>query len=155
MLQKAETERELSQLSAGPAHEAVQIQRDARADNFWFIAVQALGKLYRRDYLIADHLTHMLLMEGLVLQMEARDRQLNTNIHRYGHREPLAYRELKQDAEEHRLVNSWIKDQDETFQFIAVRIHRAVTAYEHLKGADCPGWISRKASFLNIWKSYV
>ena len=28
-------------------------------DSFWFIAVQALAKLYRRDYLIADHLANL------------------------------------------------------------------------------------------------
>ena len=49
--------------------------------------MQALGKLLRRDYLIADHLAHMLIMEGLVLQMEMRDAKYGTNIHRYGYGE--------------------------------------------------------------------
>lgn len=60
-------------------------------DTFWFVAVQALGKLLRRDHLIAAHLAHMLLMETLVDQMVLRDKAKGTNHHRYGDAEELSY----------------------------------------------------------------
>lgn len=61
------------------------------AQPFWFIAVQALGKLLRRDYLIAAHLSHMLVMDTLVDQMVERDKMYHTNHHRWGYAEKLNY----------------------------------------------------------------
>lgn len=43
------------------------------------LSVMALGKLMRSDYLIADHLAHMLCMEVLVEQMVDRDVEKGTN----------------------------------------------------------------------------
>lgn len=126
-----------------------------KADNFWFVAVQALGKLYRRDYLIADHLVHMLLMETLVLQMEERDRRLNTNIHRYGGAEELAYRQVCLETQEAAAVNRWGEGQDETFRFIAQNLFRAICTYDWLKKEENPDWAERRSIFLRIWEEYA
>lgn len=125
-----------------------------KADNFWFIAVQALGKLYRRDYLIADHLVHMLLMETLVLQMEERDRRLNTNIHRYGGAEALVYRQAGLETQEAAAVKKWVEGQDETFRFIAGHLFQAIFAYDLLKKEENPNWRERRGAFLRIWQEY-
>ena len=37
-------------------------------NRFWFVQIQALGKLYRKDFLISDHLANMNLNETLVQQ---------------------------------------------------------------------------------------
>lgn len=129
-------------------------REEEKADNFWFIAVQALGKLYRRDYLIADHLVHMLLMETLVLQMEERDRRLNTNIHRYGGAEALVYRQAGLETQEAEAVKKWVEEQDETFRFIAQNLFQAIFAYDLLKKGENPGWMERKSAFLRLWKEY-
>lgn len=66
-----------------------------KADAFWFMQIQALGKLYRGDYLIADHIANMQINETLVAQMVMRDDQYGTNIHRYGHGEELDYQNVE------------------------------------------------------------
>ena len=53
-----------------------------RADAFWFVQVQALGKLLRGDYLIAAHLANCQVNETLVMQMRQRDDATGTNVHR-------------------------------------------------------------------------
>ena len=62
------------------------------ADNinrFWFVQIQALGKLYRKDYLISSHLANMNCNETLVMQMVLRDLKHGTNHHRYGYAEEI------------------------------------------------------------------
>lgn len=41
-------------------------------NRFRFIQIQALGKLYRKDYLISSHLANMNCNETLVMQMVLR-----------------------------------------------------------------------------------
>ncbi|OPJ57342.1 hypothetical protein [Clostridium oryzae] len=38
-----------------------------KVNDFLFIAIQALGKLMRKDYLISAHLSHRLIQESLAL----------------------------------------------------------------------------------------
>ena len=54
-------------------------------NRFWFIEVQALGKLYRKDHLISAHLSNMNCNDTLVMQMIMRDQEHSTNHHRYGY----------------------------------------------------------------------
>ncbi len=65
-----------------------------KADSFWFVEIQALAKLLRGDYLIADHLANIQINETLVAQMIERDNNYGTNFHRYGYREILDYKEV-------------------------------------------------------------
>ena len=87
-------------------------------DSFWFIAIQALGKLLRRDYLIAAHLTHMLIMEGLVVQMTERDQLYHTNFHRYGYAEKLIYRDVDIEKYQH-----FMRAGEDDFNHIARNLH--------------------------------
>lgn len=106
-------------------------------DTFWFIAVQAVGKLLRRDYLIAAHLSHMLLMETLVDQMVQRDKERGTNHHRYGYGEALAYREKDLSVCADLLAG------DDTHAYIAEQIVRASMCRE---GTE---------TLFAIWRSYL
>ncbi|MCL2188549.1 MAG: hypothetical protein FWC16_06545 [Defluviitaleaceae bacterium] len=56
-------------------------------DRFWFIASLALVRLGREDYLMASHLALELCQLVLVMQMVLRDKEKNTNIHRFGDKE--------------------------------------------------------------------
>jgi len=56
---------------------------------FWFIAVTALMKLGRGDYLLAAHLALELWQSVIVMQMLERDERKGTNIHRFGDREAV------------------------------------------------------------------
>ena len=58
---------------------------------FWFVQIQALAKLYRKDYLISAHLANMNCNEILVMQMVLRDLKYGTNHHRYGYAEEAEY----------------------------------------------------------------
>jgi len=51
-------------------------------ENFWHKANNAIIKVMRNDLIIAHHLTLDLARDSLVLQMNLRDKKLNTNIHR-------------------------------------------------------------------------
>ena len=106
-------------------------------DTFWFVAVQAIGKLLRRDYLIAAHLSHMLLMETLVDQMVQRDAERGTNHHRYGYSEPLAYREVD--------IAPWadLLAGDDTYAHIAEQLVRAALCRP---GAE---------TYFAIWRNYL
>ena len=53
-------------------------------NRFWFVQIQALAKLYRRDYLISSHLANVNCNETLVMQMVMRDLERGTTHHRYG-----------------------------------------------------------------------
>ena len=75
------------------------------ADNinrFWFIQIQALGKLYRKDYLISCHLANMNCNETLVMQMVLRDLKYGTNHHRYPNEkiEPFKVERINEVLEE-------------------------------------------------------
>jgi len=107
------------------------------ADSFWFVAVQALGKLLRRDYLISAHLSHMLLMETLVTQMMQRDEMYQTNHHRYGYAEPLAYRQVDVSP------CADLLEGDETYACIAEQLIRAALCRE---GSE---------KFFAIWRQYL
>ena len=60
-------------------------------NRFWFMQLQALGKLYRKDFLIGSHIAHMNLNETLVQQMVLRDMKYGTNHHRYGYEDEMIY----------------------------------------------------------------
>ena len=122
----------------------------AQADSFWFIAVQALGKLYRRDFLIADHLTHMLINETLVVQMVDRDNQHDTNIHRYGYAEELEYQKKPSAACPYEGNN----DRPTTFYHIADKLFAATAAYDRLVPILNPAYESRQSWFYEIWRTY-
>ena len=118
-------------------------------DAFWFIAVQALGKLLRRDYLIADHLAHMLIMEGLVLQMEMRDAKYGTNIHRYGYGEVPAYQNTDTEA------FAFLFDKTEPAgRRTAENLCRAALTYNALTGRDSSNE-SRREIFFALWNCYL
>lgn len=118
-------------------------------DDFWFIAVQALGKLLRRDYLIADHLAHMLIMEGLVLQMEMRDAKYGTNIHRYGYGEVPAYQNTNTEA------FAFLFDKMEPAgRQTAENLCRAALTYNALTGRDSSNE-SRREIFFALWNCYL
>lgn len=121
----------------------------AVCDAFWFIAVQALGKLLRRDYLIADHLAHMLIMEGLVLQMEARDVRYGTNIHRYGYGEVPAYQNTDIEA------FAFLFDKIEPAgRRTAENLCRAALTYDTLTGRDSSKQ-SKHEIFFALWNCYL
>ena len=118
-------------------------------DAFWFIAVQALGKLLRRDYLIADHLAHMLIMEGLVLQMEMRDAKYGTNIHRYGYGEVPAYQNTNTEA------FAFLFDKMEPAgRQTEENLCRAALTYNALTGRDSSNE-SRREIFFALWNCYL
>ena len=56
---------------------------------FWFIAYMAIIKIGRKDYLIASHLALELCQLIIVLQMLERDKNKNTNFHRFGKQEDV------------------------------------------------------------------
>jgi len=66
-----------------------------KVDEFWFVLIQALGKLYRKDYLISSHLANVCINETLVQQMILRDNEYGINHHRYGYSEELIYRKYE------------------------------------------------------------
>lgn len=93
-------------------------------NNFWLVQIQALGKLYRKDYLISSHLANVNINETLVQQMVLRDLEYHTNHHRYGYREDLIY---------HKYIDRCpFSDVDNTFDEIAKRLYAAAFAYDEL-----------------------
>lgn len=121
-----------------------------KVEKFWATAVHALGKLMRKDYLIADHLSHMLLMEGLVIQMEMRDNLYKTTIHRYGYSEELAY--LKVDLQDAQI---FMVEGDEIYNRIAEQLYRAAVSYDLLVQQSNKTYKSCLDAFLEIWKAYI
>ncbi len=119
------------------------------ANSFWFTTIHALTKLFRNDYLIADHLTHMLLMEGLVLQMKTRDNTYQTNFHRYGYSESLEYLQIDIAPYE----KYWNK-KDTTFSHIAQNLCRAVLAYDELVDNASPEYQKKCDQFFTLWEGY-
>lgn len=115
-------------------------------NRFWFIQIQALGKLYRKDFLIGDHLANINLNETLVMQMVLRDLQYGTNHHRYGYEEELAYLKYR---------GKWpIHTENERFQMIADKIYCAALACDELAGKFYPNHKNRSSEFFEIWKCY-
>jgi hypothetical protein len=121
-----------------------------KANSFWFISIQALSKLLRHDYLISDHLTHMLIMEGLVLQMIDRDNQYQTNFHRYGYKEQLSYRNVDIMA-----LEKYLSNHDDTYNHIVQNLCKAVLCYDNLVAELNPLYQKRSELFFNIWDSYL
>jgi hypothetical protein len=121
-----------------------------RINNFWFVAIQALGKLMRKDYLIASHLAHMLIQEGLVLQMIIRDNEKNTNFHRFGYEEELEYLTILNQEN-----ISFANTPDDNFNYIARLLYSAVKSYDNLRpflGDNL--YKSRLENYLEIWSCY-
>jgi hypothetical protein len=121
-----------------------------KADWFWFVAIQALGKLMRKDYLISSHLAHTLIMEVLVVQMVMRDNQYNTNFHRYGYSEKLEYLEVDVIG-----ANEFKVSRDETYNHIVELLYQAIMSYDKMILQLNSNYISRCEIFLEIWKSYI
>jgi hypothetical protein len=115
-------------------------------NRFWFIEVQALGKLYRRDYLISAHLSNMNCNDTLVMQMIMRDLEHKTSHHRYGYSEQLEYVE--------NLGKMPYKTDDETFNRIADHIYAAALAYDKLVTNFYPQYKCRSDELLAIWDEY-
>lgn len=115
-------------------------------NSFWFIQIQALGKLYRKDYLIADHLANMNLNETLVQQMVLRDIKYGTNIHRYGHEEELVYLKYQDKCP--------LQTENDTFNLIADKLYCAALTYDALTKYFYPDYESRTSDFWKIWKCY-
>lgn len=117
-----------------------------KVDEFWFVIVQALGKLYRKDYLISSHLANVCINETLVQQMVLRDIEHGTNHHRYGYSEKLTYREFEG---QNRFVTG-----DETFDMIAGKLYAAALAYDELSKQFYPDYETRSGILFEIWTCY-
>ena len=113
---------------------------------FWFVQVQALGKLYRRDYLIGAHLANMNCNETLVMQMVLRDLKYGTNHHRYGYAEESEY--VKD------LGKVPYAGGDATFDRIADRLYAAALAYDRLTKELYPEYRDNSEDFFAIWNWY-
>ena len=125
-------------------------ENEIKSYNFWFVAINALGKLMRKDYLISSHLAHMLIMEGLVIQMQLRDKEYETNIHRYGYAENLEYLEIFDKG-----VFGVANTEDHTYNYITQMIYSALVTYEKLMPKLDKGYRCQLSNFLEIWHSYV
>lgn len=117
------------------------------ADGFWFVQIQALAKLYRDDYLIADHLANLNINETLVLQMMLRDKKYKTNFHRYGYGEELQYLQ----NQEHKCP--YVR-KDGIFNMIAEKLYRASAAYDQLAKQMNSQYTERREYFSEIWMCY-
>ena len=118
----------------------------ANINRFWFIQIQALGKLYRKDHLISCHLANMNCNDTLVMQMILRDKEYGTNHHRYGHSEEIEY--LKD------LGKTPYRSDDPAFNSIADKIYAAAKAYDRLAKNFYPGYQDRSGDFLAVWDWY-
>ena len=117
------------------------------AERFWFVQVQALGKLFRRDYLIADHLAHMNLNETLVQQMVLRDQKKGTNHHRYGDGEERIYEKY--------LSVCPLCTGDDSHDRIAKKLYAAAVAFDELMLHFEPAWEARTPLFAELWRCYA
>ena len=115
-------------------------------NRFWFVQIQALGKLYRKDYLISSHLANMNCNETLVMQMVLRDLKYGTNHHRYGYSEELEYVKY--------LGKSPYKTGDTTFNRISEHIYAAAFAYDKLAKGFYPEYKERSSILFEIWDYY-
>ncbi|MBQ8878764.1 MAG: hypothetical protein IJ029_08560 [Lachnospiraceae bacterium] len=117
-----------------------------KVDEFWFVLIQALGKLYRKDYLISSHLANMCINETLVQQMILRDIKFGTNHHRYGYSEKLTYRKYEGQ-------NMFVTG-EETFDMIAGKLYAAALAYDDLTKVFYPDYETRSKILFDIWECY-
>lgn len=117
-----------------------------KVDEFWFVMVQALGKLYRKDYLISAHLANINVNETLVQQMILRDMKYGINHHRYGYCEELCYRKFESE-------NPFLTG-DETFDIIAGKLYSAARAYDELAKKFYPEYEPRSEVLFDIWRGY-
>ena len=115
-------------------------------NRFWFVQVQALGKLYRKDYLISSHLANMNCNDTLVMQMILRDIKYGTNHHRYGYSEELEY--IKE------LGKVPYRTDDPTFNRIADHLYAAAISYDRLAKNFYPEYQNRSDDFFAIWDCY-
>lgn len=115
-------------------------------NRFWFIEVQALGKLYRKDHLISAHLANMNCNDTLVMQMIMRDQEYSTSHHRYGHSEQLEY--VKE------LGKMPYKFENETSNRIADHLYASALAYDRLVTHFYPGYQGRSGEFFAVWDAY-
>ena len=115
-------------------------------NRFWFVQIQALGKLYRDDFLISSHLANMNINETLAQQMVLRDIKYGTNHHRYGYREELNFKKYMGQCP--------YKSGDETFDYIADRIYSAALAYDELTASFYDDYETRSKYFFAIWKCH-
>lgn len=115
-------------------------------DRFWFIQIQALGKLYRNDFLISSHLANMNINETLVMQMILRDLKYSTNHHRYGYKEELTYSKYAAQCP--------YKSENATFNCIADRLYSAALAYDELVSLFYDDYEARSGDFFDIWECY-
>lgn len=115
-------------------------------NRFWFIQIQALGKLYRKDYLISSHLANMNCNDTLVMQMVMRDLKHGTSHHRYGYAEEIEY--IKD------LGKTPYKNVDETFDRISDHLYAAALTYDKLAKMFYPNYQERSAVFFDIWDWY-
>ena len=118
----------------------------ANIRRFWFVQVQALAKLYRKDYLIGAHLANMNCNETLVMQMVLRDLKYGTNYHRYGYAEEAEY--VKE------LGRMPYRNGDAKFLRIADQLWAAALAYDRLAAEFYPGYKEQSADFFAIWECY-
>ncbi|MBR6019112.1 MAG: hypothetical protein IK055_02715 [Lachnospiraceae bacterium] len=113
---------------------------------FWFVQIQALAKLYRRDYLIGAHLANMNCNETLVMQMVLRDLKYRTNHHRYGYSEESEY--VKD------LGRMPYQSVDATFDRIADQLYAAALTYDRLVKEFYPEYRDNSEDFFEIWDWY-
>lgn len=115
-------------------------------DRFWFVQVQALGKLYRNDFLISGHLANMNINETLVQQMVLRDLKYHTNHHRYGYQEEFIYSKYRGQCP--------YQSGNSTFDSIADRIYSAALAYDEVASYFYDNYEPRSKYFFDIWNCY-
>ena len=115
-------------------------------DRFWFVQIQALGKLYRNDFLISSHLANMNINETLVQQMILRDLTYHTNHHRYGYKEELTYAKY--------MVQCPYRSGNGTFDAIAARIYAAALSCDELTQRFYADHEPRSKYFFEIWDYY-
>ena len=113
---------------------------------FWFIQIQALGKLYRKDYLISSHLANMDSNDTLTMQMVMRDLEYGTSHHRYGYSEETEYTKD--------FGKNPYKTGDPTFDRIAGQLYSNALAYDRLIKNFYPGIEDGSDTFFAIWDCY-
>ena len=113
---------------------------------FWFVQIQALGKLYRNDFLISSHLANSNINETFVQQMVLRDLKYHTNHHRYGYKEELVYLNYMGQCP--------YQTENIVFNKIADQIYAAALAYDELAAFFYQDYVCRSKDFFAIWKSY-
>lgn len=128
------------------SEEKVTLWPPETVNRFWFIQIQALGKLYRKDFLISAHLANTNLNETLVQQMVLRDEQYGTTHHRYGYQDEISYLE--------HLNKCPIQTGNARFDWIADQLWCAALTYDELMLKFDSVYQPRSSDFLTIWKCY-